>query len=150
MSERGTEPTASAPAVAGELRVILGQLIRRLREQNLGNDLTKTQSAVLSRLEREGAATATELARAEGLRQQSMAKIVQALTEAGLVSGSPDPRDGRKTVLRITDLAREQYRSGRMAREDWLTHAIEATLSAEEIERLAATTDLLRRLTQAP
>ena len=60
-------------------------------------------------------------ARAEGVRPQSMAKTVRVLEEAGLVSGSADPRDGRRTLLRLTEAAAEQFRTGRRAKEDWLT-----------------------------
>ena len=137
-------------ALAAELRIVLGQLMRRMREQVRGMDVTKSQAAVLSRLERHGAATATDLARAEGVRPQSMAKIIQALEAAGLVSGSADPKDGRKTLLELTEEAREEYRTGRRAREDWLTQAIAETLTPEEIEHLAHTTALFRRLAQSP
>ncbi|WP_329128984.1 MarR family transcriptional regulator [Streptomyces sp. NBC_01476] len=140
---------ADASLLAGELRVVLGQLLRRLREQTEGSDLTRSQSSVLSRLEREGSATATALARAEGVRQQSMAKIIHALQDAGLVSGSPDPNDGRKSLLSLTETAREQFRTGRRAKEDWLTNAIETSLSAEEIGQLSSSTELLRRLAQS-
>lgn len=142
-------PATDTAALAGELRVVVAQLVRRLREQAEGSDLTRSQSSVLLRLERDGAATATALARAEGVRPQSMAKIVGALEAAGLVSGSPDPKDRRKTVLSLTAAAREEFRTGRLAKEDWLTRAIDTTLSAAEIERLAADADLLRRLAQS-
>jgi DNA-binding MarR family transcriptional regulator len=149
MSTQRTEPPAELSVLAGELRVALGQLMRRLREQVEGSDLTRSQTSVLGRLERDGSATATALARAEGIRPQSMAKIIDALVAAGLVSGSPDPTDGRKTMLSITDAAREEFRTGRRAREDWLTHAIEATLSADEIKQLSSNTELLKRLAQS-
>jgi DNA-binding MarR family transcriptional regulator len=149
MSTQRIEPPAELSVLAGELRVALGQLMRRLREQVEGSDLTRSQTSVLGRLERDGSATATALARAEGIRPQSMAKIIDALVAAGLVSGSPDPTDGRKTMLSLTDAAREEFRTGRRAREDWLTHAIEATLSADEIKQLSSNTELLKRLAQS-
>jgi DNA-binding MarR family transcriptional regulator len=144
------EQQVDALVLVGELRVVLGQLVRRLRAQTGGNDLTRSQSAVLLRLEQDGPATATTLANAEGVRPQSMAKIVQVLQDAGLVSGSPDPRDGRKTLLSLTETAREQYRTGRRAREDWLAEAIQTHLSADETRQLAQATELLRRLAQSP
>lgn len=143
-------PRTDTAVLAGELRVALAQLVRRLREQVEGMDLTRSQSSVLLRLERDGAATATALARAEGVRPQSMAKIVQALEAAGLVSGASDPKDGRKTLLSITEAAREEFRTGRLAKEDWLTRALDATLSPAEIEQLASAADLLRRIAQSP
>lgn len=143
--------SASSPevtAVAGDVRVTIGQLVRKLREQAEGNDLTTSQQSVLGRLEREGPATATQLAGAEGVRPQSMAKIVRALEDAGLISGAPDPHDGRKTVFSVTETAMEQFRTGRRAREDWLARAIAANLSPEEIGQLSSTLQLIRRLTQ--
>lgn len=136
-------------AVAGELRVVLAQLVRRLREQTDGTDLTKSQSAVLGRLEREGASTATALARAEGMRPQSMAAILTALDAAGLVAGRPDPADRRKTIVDLTDKAREEFEAGRIAKQDWLTEAINARLGPEEIDRLADCVELLRRVAHA-
>jgi DNA-binding MarR family transcriptional regulator len=141
--------TAETAAVAGELRVVFARLLRRLREQSAGSDLTRSQSAVLGRLERAGATTATALARAEGIRPQSMGAIVAALDAAGLVAGSPDPGDGRKTILELTEKAREEFRTGRLAREDWLTQAIGGTLDAAEVRRLGEAVELLKRVTEA-
>lgn len=141
--------TAETATVAGELRVVLARLLRRLREQTEGSDLTRSQSAVLGRLERDGATTATALARAEGIRPQSMGAIVAALDAAGLVVGSPDPKDGRKTILGLTEKAREEFRTGRLAKEDWLTQALGTTLDAAELQRLSDTVELLRRVAEA-
>ena len=135
-------------AVAAQLRLTVVQLLRRLREQAPGSDLTKSQSNALARIEALGSATATELARAEGMRPQSMAAIVTALQSLGLVAGAPDPRDGRKTVLSLTEQAREEFRTGRLAKEDWLTEALTATLTPEEIARVAEVVPLLQRLGQ--
>jgi DNA-binding MarR family transcriptional regulator len=141
--------TAETAAVAGELRMVLARLLRRLREQAAGSDLTRSQSAVLGRLERDGASTATALARAEGIRPQSMGAIIAALDAAGLVAGSPDPKDGRKTILELTEQAREEFRTGRLAKEDWLTQAIGGRLDAAEQQRLAEAVELLRRIADA-
>jgi len=141
--------TVATGTVATELRVVLGQLLRRLRQQSEGSDLTRSQSTVLGLLERNGPTTATALARAEGMRPQSMGAIVTALEEAGHVVGSPDPTDGRKTLLDLTDDAREHFRTGRLAKEDWLTVALDATLTPDEIEQLAGSVVLLQRVARA-
>ncbi|HEX4789218.1 MAG TPA: MarR family transcriptional regulator [Actinospica sp.] len=141
--------TAETAAVAGELRVVLVRLVRRLREQSEGSDLTRSQSTVLGRLERDGPTTATALARAEGIRPQSMGAIVAALDAAGLIAGSPDPGDGRKTILELTEKAREEFRTGRLAKEDWLTQAIAAKLDAAEIRQLGEAIELLTRIAEA-
>jgi DNA-binding MarR family transcriptional regulator len=137
-------------ALAGDLRVTLGALMRRLRQEGTIGDLTRSQLAALGRLEREGPATLSELARAEGVRPQSMAATVAVLQGAGLVSRTPDERDGRKSVLRLTAAAREQFATGRLAREDWLFRAIRTHLTDDEQAELAATVGLLRRLADTP
>ncbi|CAM5701618.1 MULTISPECIES: MarR family winged helix-turn-helix transcriptional regulator [Streptomyces] len=136
--------------LATDLRIVLSRLVRRLREQSTVGDLTKSQEAVLLRLERDGSTTTTALARAEGMRPQSMAQVVQALEEAGLVTGSADPSDGRRTLLALTDTAREHFRTGRLAKDDWLTRAILHSLTPEEADLLAASVPALRRLADYP
>lgn len=135
-----------APALAQDLRALLGKLKRRLREQGQMGDLTPSQVSVLLRLERDGPATAAALARAEGMRPQSMGPVIAALEGAGLVSGAPDPNDGRQTLLSLTDACRQRAREGRAARQDWLTRSIQARLSPREQDELAASVELLKRL----
>jgi predicted transcriptional regulator len=119
--------------LATELRVLVDQLKRRFREKvNLG-DLTLSQMAVLRRLDSDGAATVTSLARAEGMRPQSMGANVAALEAAGLVSGSPAA-------------CKEKVKVGRMACDDWLIEAIRKNLSAEEQQELERAVELLKRL----
>ena len=137
---------ARASALAEELRAVLGRLKRRLREQAAPGDLTWSQVRVLGRLERHGPSTVTDLARAEGMRPQSMGAVVRALEEAGLLSGAPDPRDARRTILAITDSCREWILAGRAARQDWLCAAIRRHLAPAEQDTLASAAALLRRL----
>jgi DNA-binding MarR family transcriptional regulator len=87
-----------------------------------------------------------QLARLEGVRPQSMSAIVAALESAGLVWGAPDPSDGRKTVLSLTKTAHEQFVSGRLAKEDWLSGAMRKELSPVEQKELAWSIRLLQRL----
>jgi DNA-binding MarR family transcriptional regulator len=139
---------ADVSALAVELRVVLGQLRRRLRERIAAGDLTWSQTLVLSRLDRDGPATVTSLARAEGMRPQSMGATVAALEDAGLISGSPDPNDGRQTVLSLTPACREWIQAGRAAKEDWLFRAIQSKLAPPEKEQLAVLVKLLKRLVE--
>jgi len=142
-----TEPRAArASALAAELRALFGRLKRRLREETGVGDLTPSQVSVVLRLEKDGPATASDLARAEGMRPQSMAAVVAALESAGLVSGEPDPADGRKTLLSLTDACREWVQQGRAVRQDWLSRRLQARLSSDELEILAAAAGLLSRL----
>jgi DNA-binding MarR family transcriptional regulator len=137
---------AYAAALAQELRALLGKLKRRLREQAHVGDLTPSQVSVLLRLEKEGPATASSLARAEGMRPQSIGPVIAALEAAGFVSGAPDPTDGRQTILSLTDACRKWAQEGRAARQDWLCRTIQARFSPQEQKGLTAAVDLLKRL----
>jgi len=134
--------------MAAELRVVLGQLKRRLRAQANKGDLSLSQLAVLGTLDREGPATVTTLARAEGVRPQSMGATVAALQEAGLVGGAPDPADGRQVLLSLTEAARSWLNASRAAREDWLSQAIRLHLTSAEQQELASAVRLLRRIVE--
>ena len=138
--------TARAAALASELRSVIGKLKRRWREQANIGDFTSSQLSVLSRLEREGSATVTRLARAEGMRPQSMGAIVSALEEAGIISGKPDPSDGRQTVLSLTPAFQKKVKARRTATEDWLVNILQTKLTAAEQEDLANGVELLKRL----
>jgi DNA-binding MarR family transcriptional regulator len=133
-------------ALAGELRVVIGKLIRRVREQVRAGDFTNAQKSVLLRLERDGPATVSMLARAEGVRPQSMRITVAALEAAGAVSGKPDPNDGRQTFLSLTPSFLKILKTGRAAKEDWLFRALQAQLAPRERDQLAAAVKLLGKL----
>lgn len=137
-----------ASTLAVELHAILGKLKRRLREHGGRSDLTPSQVSVLLRLEKDGSATVSSLARAEGMRPQSMSAIIAPLQETGLVSGSPDPNDGRQTLMSLTRKCQKWLQEYRAARQDWLATALQEKLSAQEQERLAAALKLLTRLVE--
>ena len=138
-----------APALAADLRALFVKLKRRLRDQADVGDLTPSQVAALLRLEREGRATVSDLARAEGVRSQSMGATVATLQAAGLVAGAPDPDDGRRTILALTPACLEWINQGRAARQDWLTRVLDRELDAEERAVLARALALLNRLADA-
>jgi DNA-binding MarR family transcriptional regulator len=139
---------AHTNALVGELRRLIGKLKRRLRDQASPGKLTWSQVAVLGHLMREGGVTVSALARAENMRPQSMGAIVAALEAAGLVSGAPDPDDGRKTLLSLTAHGHAWIQANRAARDDWLVQTIRSRLSAEERQELARCVALLQRLVE--
>jgi DNA-binding MarR family transcriptional regulator len=80
------------------------------------------------------------------MRPQSMAPVIAALEGAGLVSGAPDPADGRQTLLSLTEACRKWVEEGRAARQDWLIRTLQARLSLQEQDELAKAVELLKRL----
>ncbi|RDU97636.1 MarR family winged helix-turn-helix transcriptional regulator [Trinickia dinghuensis] len=142
----GTNTHALPAALAGDIRAIVTRFKRRLREQGTVGDFTPSQVAVLLRLERDGPSTVSSLARAEGMRPQSMGTTIAPLEAAGLVAGAPDPNDGRQTLLSLTDACRTYLRENRAARQDWLCRTIQAKLTADEQQHLAGALRLLERI----
>src|SRR3984957_973006 len=116
MSKRSAVPESGiASDLAAQIRTILSRLKRRLREQGGRGDLTPSQIAVLLRLEKDGAATVSGLARAEGMRPQSMSSIITSLQDASLVISSSDPNDGRQTLMELSSKCIKLFREARAA-----------------------------------
>jgi DNA-binding MarR family transcriptional regulator len=130
------------------MRAVFRKLKLRVREHGGGNDLTPSQASVLLRLEKDGAVTVSSLARAEGMRPQSMSAIVTPLQESGLVIGAPDPSDGRQTLMSLTPKCLKWLQEGRAARQDWLAATISQKLSVREQEKLQAALEMLSRLVE--
>ena len=135
-------------ATAEELRFVLGRLIRRLREEVRPSGLTPSQKTVLIHLERNGQATVSALAKAEGVRPQSMGATVASLEALGFVEGAPNPNDGRQTVLTVTADGHAWIKAARAESADWLFRAISANLNAAEQAELASAVRLLARLVE--
>ena len=114
--------TTDAAPLAGELRVVLGRLIRRLRAEH---GFSLAQGAVLGRLDREGPQSVSDLAGKERMRPQSMAQTVSDLENEGLVARSPDPDDRRRALISLAEGGRELLAASRQRREGWLERAIE-------------------------
>jgi DNA-binding MarR family transcriptional regulator len=144
----GANTAEHASELATQLRAVLKMLRRRMREQGAPGDLTPSQIAVLLRLEKYGPATVSSLARAEGVRPQSMSATVTSLLDTGLVVGGADPEDGRKTLMSLSKSCAKQLQDGRAARQDWLANEIASKLSEREQLQIAAAVKLLGRLTE--
>jgi DNA-binding MarR family transcriptional regulator len=137
---------ATTAEIAHELRETIGKIVRRLRAEP-GPPVT--QMTVLSRLDREGPASVSDLAAAAKMRPQSMAQTVRELEEAGLVSRRPDPADARRAFVELTDAGLHLLLTTRAAREDWLTRTLDSELDAREREVVARALTLLRRVADA-
>jgi DNA-binding MarR family transcriptional regulator len=144
--QSGASATPELATLAGELRISMGKLVRRLREQAHPGDFTSAQKSVLLRLDRDGPATVSAIARAESVRPQSMRVTVSGLEAMGAISGEPDPADGRQTLINLTPTFRKQLKASRAAKEDWLVRALQAQLSSREQGELMAAVKLLQRL----
>ncbi|HEY2371696.1 MAG TPA: MarR family transcriptional regulator [Gaiellaceae bacterium] len=139
-------PSSTLVSTASELRIVLGQLVRRLRSEY---SFPIAQASVLSRLDRDGAQTTSALAAAERIRPQSMAQTLSELEGDGLISRHPDRSDRRQILIELTERGHDRLREDRRRREGWLAEAIATTLSADEQRTLIDALPLLRRLAQS-
>lgn len=136
-------PSSEAAAIAAELRIAMGRLIRRVKDEDR---IPLGQAAVLGALDRNGPMTTSDLAADQRVRPQSMARAVGLLMEQDLVTRRPHPTDGRKSLVELSDAGRTALEAERGRRAGWLAQAIEAELTDEERALLARSTALLERL----
>jgi DNA-binding MarR family transcriptional regulator len=134
--------------VAAAIHVSMGLLLRRLRQVRTPGGLSVPETSALARLDRNGPATSSELARVEQISPQSMGATLGALEARGLVARDPDVRDGRRIVLSVTEAGRQLLRDKRDARTEQLARALAAGFSREELDQLMTAAPLLERLAQ--
>jgi DNA-binding MarR family transcriptional regulator len=146
MAASATKYPVDTAAIASELRVVLGQLMRRLRAEHR---IPMGHATVLGRLDRCGPKSVSELASAERMRPQSMAQTVADLEADGLVERRPDPDDRRRALVTLTAAGTAVLLDDRGRREGWLAGALGEHLSAAEQDVLREAVELLQRLAEA-
>jgi DNA-binding MarR family transcriptional regulator len=140
------ETAPDTALLASELRVVLGQLMRRLRAEHR---FSLTHGSILGRLDREGPRSVSELAAADRVRPQSMAQAVAELEADGLVSRRPDPGDRRRALVELTEQGLSVLQADRRQREGWLAQAMADGFTEREQEVLEEAIGLLRSLADA-
>ncbi|GAA4491935.1 MarR family transcriptional regulator [Actinoallomurus oryzae] len=146
MSEINAEVAESAVRAAHEVRTVFSRLRRRLKESYDNEGLTPSQTSALSRLSKEGPASASDLAAAERVRPQSMAATLAVLEERGLIQRRPDPGDGRRQLVSPTDGGRAFLEDKRRAGEEWLARALQDGCDERERATILEAMALLDRL----
>jgi len=143
---RKTRNDPDPPAI--RLAVAVKRLRVRLQEaaSTKLKGLPLSQLPIIRRLRIEGPATAASLAAAEHVSQQAIAQSLAMLKKAGLVRATPDPADGRKSLIRVTDAGNRLFESAIASRNAWLLHAIDSTIMAKERPALNKAIELLERI----
>ncbi|MBN8954699.1 MULTISPECIES: MarR family transcriptional regulator [unclassified Rhizobium] len=85
-----------------------------------------------------------DLAKFAKIEQPSMAQMLARMERDGLIRRTPDPTDGRSSLVSLTDAARERLPAARQALEEG-REVVLAGFSAEEVQTLLR---LMRRLNQ--
>lgn len=126
----------------------IGQLVRRARAAAASHELSWTETAVLKRLSKDGPATTADLARAEGMRPQSMRTILSALEKMAMVERRAHPTDGRQVNIELTAKGAAAQKSAGDAKRTWLAQAV-AKLDEQERETLFEAGRIIKRLVES-
>jgi len=140
-------PRKSFETAVTDFAHAIGLLVRRARAAAASHELSWTETAVLKRLAQEGPATTAVLARAQGMRPQSMRTIVAALEEIGMVGRKPHATDGRQVNIELTARGAAAQKTASDAKRTWLAQAI-AQLDEQERETLFAAGKIVKRLAE--
>ncbi len=140
-------PRKTIEADLTDLGRAVGLLLRRLRAAAGSQELSLSEDAVLKRLFRDGPATTADLARAEGMRPQSMGTIIAALEQRGMVERKPHPTDGRQVNIELTARGAAVRKIASDAKRTWLAQAI-AHLDERDQETLFAAGRIITRLVE--
>jgi len=123
MTESGT--TARADLLGG-LEQEVGVMIRRIRRvigersRSVHPDLQSSSYLMLTWLNQHGAQRASAMAEAFGIDKGAISRQVQHLLDLGLVDRTPDPDDGRATLVSVTAVAAAQIAEVNDDRRRWL------------------------------
>lgn len=148
-TDRRRRPSATGATgqdLASELRLAVGRLGRRLRQQAVGG-LSPSQVSALATLDNHGAMPMGHLARHEAVSPPTMTRIVDRLEEQALVARSIDPHDARSTVVTLTPAGRRSLGRVRKERTAYLAQRL-GTFDDAEVAALVAALPVLRKLAE--
>jgi DNA-binding MarR family transcriptional regulator len=149
MSKTATDTTLEA---AARLRMAIVRTARRLRQEGAaggGMDLTPTSASALATIERHGPLTPSELADIERVRRPTATRVLRVLLEAGLVDRTPDPADGRSSLVSINAAGRERLRRLRGRKNAYLARRMR-DLPDSDLRTLERAAEILEGILEGP
>lgn len=127
----------------GELEREVGVMVRRIRRliseraRAVHPELQSSTYLMLTWLEVHGPMRASEIAGAFGIDKGAISRQVQHLLELGLVDRTPDPDDGRATLVSVTAAARTRLAEVKETNRAWLDDKLH-DLPDEELAQFVA------------
>ncbi len=107
------------------------------------------ERTALSYLDRSGPTTSSALAREVQITAQAMGTTLSALRARGLIERHPDPVDGRRVLLTVTEAGMQALKNKRNARAELIAQALTGgAFTRTELKQLTAAALLLERLAQ--
>lgn len=132
---------------AATLRIAIVRTARRLRQEAAAetSGLTPTSVAALATIERHGPITPSEIAAIERVKRPTITRTLGCLEREGLIDRTPDPADGRSSLVSVNGAGRERLRRLRGRKNAYLARRMR-DLSAEEVETLERAAAILERM----
>jgi DNA-binding MarR family transcriptional regulator len=110
-------------------------------------DVSLSGVSVLARLAADGPDSPGSLADLERVRPQAMATTLAVLEQRGLVRRTPDPTDGRRSIVTVTDDGRAMLAARRSESVQRLADVLDE-FTPQERATLTAALPLLDRLAE--
>ena len=129
------------------LRGALAWIARSIDRHTPTEGLTLTQMWVLGSVSKLEPVGMTELAECEGINPPMLSRLVNKMSDAGLLERAPDERDGRAVRVRITEEGRALQERLRAERSRLFTERL-AELPEESAAQLLAALPALEELGQ--
>ncbi len=128
--------------LAAQLRLGIVRTARRLRQEAAAEatGLTPTSTAALATIERHGPLTPSELAVLERVQRPTVTRTLGCLDREGLIERTPDPSDGRSSLVSVNAAGRERLRRLRGRKNAYLAKRMREMPAADvaTLERAAA------------
>jgi DNA-binding MarR family transcriptional regulator len=136
---------------AAQLRLGIVRTARRMRQEAAAeaSGLTPTSTAALATIERHGPLTPSELAELERVKRPTVTRTLGCLEREGLVERTPDPADGRSTLVSINAAGRECLRRLRGRKNAYLAKRMR-DLPAEDVAALERAAEILEQMLEEP
>ena len=129
---------------AARLRRAVTRLNRKLRSSALGG-ISPAQASMLASIDKRANPSLGDLAIAEQTQPPSVTRIVQSMTESGLVACTPDERDRRCTRVTLTTRGRRELEAIRRRKTEFLERTLQA-LPVEDQRRAEELVSFLEQL----
>jgi len=141
------QPAKDLTDSAVHLRMAIVRTARRLRQEAAAeaSGLTPTSTSALAAIDVHGPLTPSELAEIERVKRPTMTRTLGCLEREGLIERTPDPADGRSSLIAINAAGRERLRRLRGRKNAYLARRMRG-LSAEEVETLERAAEILDRM----
>ena len=140
----GDDPLEHRVAAMRTIEHEIGVLMRRVRRvvgeraREVHPDLLPAGYLVLAQVQEDGRTRASDLGCTLQLDKGAVSRTVQHLLDLGLLDRTPDPDDGRATLLSVSDLGRRRF----LAVDDQRRRALDdrfASWSSDDLRSVSAT-----------